>query len=68
MNPDLRFDVRLVERNLARGRVARDELKAHLASLPDAAGNAENIEASVADHGLPPAPAPKAAAPKKPGR
>ena len=37
---DKKFDVRMVERNVQRGRVASEEVEKHLKSLPDDAANA----------------------------
>ena len=41
---DMRFDNRIVERNISRGIVTREEYEAHLASLTDASENAEAID------------------------
>lgn len=46
-----KFDVRMVERNVARGVVTAEEAEKALASLPDDAENAETIslDALIAD-------------------
>jgi len=49
MKPDLLFDVRLVDRNVTKGRLTQAELNGHLAGLPDTADNALNLEASMAE-------------------
>lgn len=41
---DMRFDSRLVKRNLAKGVITQEEYDAHLASLADAASKAETLE------------------------
>lgn len=41
---DMRFDSRIVERNIAKGIVTREEYEAYLASLPDAATKAETLD------------------------
>jgi hypothetical protein len=38
------FDSRMIEWNLKHNRVTKDQLKAHLSSLPDDAANCETIE------------------------
>jgi hypothetical protein len=74
MKPDLLFDVRLVDRNVTRGRMTQVELDKHLAELPDTAEQAANLEASLAERAVvAPEPveaaAPDAkAAPKKSGK
>lgn len=49
MNNELKFDVRLLERNLAKGIVTEAEYQEFLKNLPDAAPNAENLEQSLAE-------------------
>lgn len=41
---NLRFDTRLIRRNLKRGVIKQEELKAHLDSLEDVSARAEWIE------------------------
>lgn len=65
-NPETLFDTRLVERNVSRGKLTPEQLAEHLKSLPDAAGNAANLEQAVGDRGIPATP--KAEAPKKGGK
>lgn len=45
--PEGRFDVRVVETNLRRGRITHDQYNAYLESLPDDAENAEVTKASL---------------------
>lgn len=40
----LKFDSRLTAYNLSRGKLKKDELQAHLSSLPDSADNVYNEE------------------------
>jgi hypothetical protein len=40
----LKFDKRLTDGNLKRGTLTQEELKKHLAALPDSAANVEQIE------------------------
>lgn len=40
---NLKFDVRMTEFNVNVGQISKEELKAHLNSLPDLAHNAEQI-------------------------
>ena len=40
---NLKFDVRMTESNVAHGVISQEELKAHLASLPDSGANAEKL-------------------------
>ena len=73
MKPDLLFDVRLVDRNVTRGRMTQAELDKHLKELPDTADNAANLEASLAERlavtpALEIAAAAKAPAGKKSGK
>lgn len=42
---DRLFDVRTVERNIDKGLITREEYEEYLANLPDAAENAETMEA-----------------------
>jgi hypothetical protein len=42
------LDVRVIERNLARGVVAPKDYEKHLATLRDVAGNAEYVGAAAA--------------------
>lgn len=44
MTDDLRFDVRLVERMLASGRLSREEYQKHLDSLPDLSPQVEVVD------------------------
>ena len=62
MDNDVKFDVRLLERNLSRGTISRDEYEKAMKALPDAAGNADNLEAALAER---PEATPTAAAPTK---
>ena len=39
----LKYDKRLLESNVARGIVSKDDEKKYLASLPDLASNVENV-------------------------
>jgi len=41
---NLKFDVRMTEFNVNQGSVSKEELKAHLNSLPDLASQAEQID------------------------
>ena len=41
---NLKYDVRMIEFNINQGQVSKDELKAHLNSLPDLASNAQQID------------------------
>lgn len=41
---NLKFDVRMTEFNVNQGNVSKEELKAHLDSLPDLSANAEKID------------------------
>lgn len=58
----VKLDIRLVERMVARGELTHDDYEKHLKSLADTAAQAENVEASIVDHG---GVAPRAPAPKK---
>ena len=40
---NLKYDVRMTEFNVNQGQISKEELKAHLNSLPDLAHNAEQI-------------------------
>lgn len=40
---NLKYDVRMTEFNVDQGQITKEELKAHLNSLPDLANNAEQI-------------------------
>jgi hypothetical protein len=64
MENDSKFDLRLIERNLAKGVVTREEYDKLKKGLPDAGKSAENVEASLAERVTKPAtyPPPK---PKK---
>ena len=64
MDDSVKTDIRLVERLMARGDLTRADYEKHLKSLADATENAENVEASMADHGVAAVPAP-AHEPKK---
>ena len=64
MDDSVKTDTRLIERMIARGELKREEYQKHLAGLADTAGQAENLEASLADRGASAAPAP-APEPKK---
>ena len=44
---DTRFDVRVLETNLRRGRLTADQYKAYLDTLPDDADNAELVKVSL---------------------
>lgn len=57
----VKLDIRLVERMVARGELKREDHEKHLKGLVDTAAQADNVEASMADHGglAPTAPAPK---------
>lgn len=68
MNPDLLFDVRLLERNVTRGRLTAAEVAQHLKSLPDAAANAANLEEALEDRGVDEASEAKPAPAKKTGK
>jgi hypothetical protein len=39
----LKFDARMLEFNVDNGVITKDELKAHLASLPDSGNNSEKL-------------------------
>lgn len=41
---DMRFDTRLIERNIKRGLITREEYEAYLKDLRDAEDNASTIE------------------------
>ncbi len=41
---NLKFDVRMTEFNVNQGQITKEELKAHLNTLPDLANNAEKID------------------------
>jgi hypothetical protein len=41
---NLKFDVRMSEWNVDNGVVSKEELKAHLAQLPDSGANAEKLD------------------------
>jgi hypothetical protein len=58
----VKLDIRLVERMMARGELKREDYEKHLKNLADTAAQADNVEASVVDHGVVAAAAP---APKK---
>lgn len=47
---DMLLDRRVVERNIRKGIVTRDEYESFLTSLPDAAGNSEAIRAKLGEH------------------
>ena len=44
---DLKFDKRILQRNVQSGLVTRAEVEAHLKALPDVEGNAEVIDFSA---------------------
>ncbi len=44
MTDDLRYDVRLVERMLASGRLSREEYQKYLDSLPDVSSKSVNVD------------------------
>lgn len=46
-NTDKLLDKRTIERRLARGTLSRDSFDSHLQSLPDLAGETENIAETV---------------------
>ena len=41
---NLKYDVRMTEFNVNQGSISKEELKAHLDSLPDLQANAEKID------------------------
>ena len=41
---NLKFDVRMTEYNVDNGTLSKEELKAHLAQLPDSAANSEKLD------------------------
>ena len=41
---NLKFDVRMTEYNVDNGTLTKEELKAHLAQLPDSAANSEKLD------------------------
>ena len=47
MNESMKFDKRLVERNLRKGHIASDEVEKHLASLQDREEDAVALEAEL---------------------
>ncbi len=51
MEDNVKTDIRLVERMIARGELKLDDYEKHLKSLGDTAAHAENVEASLVDHG-----------------
>ncbi len=53
---NLKFDVRMTEFNVNVGQITKEELKAHLNSLPDLANNAEqiNLEERTGASAVPP--------------
>jgi hypothetical protein len=55
MESDSRFDQRLIERNLAKGVVTREEYEKYRKGLADTAKGAENVEASLAERVIKPA-------------
>lgn len=50
-NPKL-FDLRVVERNIAKGLITRDEYEAYLQSIDDSAERAEKIESEFVENVL----------------
>lgn len=42
-NKNLKYDIRLTERNLTVGEINQDDLKKHLSNLPDLAHNVETF-------------------------
>jgi hypothetical protein len=42
-NKNLKFDSRMIERNVSVGEMSKEELKKHLESLPDLAHNVETF-------------------------
>lgn len=42
-NKNLKYDSRMIERNVATGEMSQEELKKHLESLPDLAHNVETF-------------------------
>jgi len=46
---DILLDRRIVERNIRKGVVTREEYERHLQTLPDVAGNAELIAARLGE-------------------
>lgn len=44
---DIRFDVRVLETNLRRGKLTAEQYKAYLDNLPDDAENAELVKTSL---------------------
>ncbi len=47
---DMLLDRRVVERNIRKGIVTRDEYESFLKALPDAADNSEAIRAKLGEH------------------
>ncbi len=41
---NLKFDVRMTEYNIDNGTITQEDLKAHLAQLPDSAANSEKLD------------------------
>jgi hypothetical protein len=60
MDDTLKFDVRLMDRMIAEGKLGPDQLAKYLEALPDATGNAGNLDAALADR-MEPEAAPVAA-------
>jgi hypothetical protein len=46
-NEDLNFDKRVMQRNIAEGRVSREEADAHIKALPDMSEFAQDISAKI---------------------
>lgn len=68
MDDNVKLDIRLVERLMARGEVKRDDYEKHLKGLADTAAQADNVEASLVDHGGRPVAEPAPAAEPKKGK
>ena len=47
MKESMKFDKRLIDRNLRKGHIGSDEVKNHLASLQDTEENAESLESEL---------------------
>lgn len=48
---NLKYDARLLEKNLATGQISKEEYDKHLASLPDLAHNTETFTIDGKNHG-----------------
>ena len=46
---NLKYDKRLTEWHVSRGKISREDLNKHLQSLPDSAGNVESFDLNPVD-------------------